>query len=118
LQVAVSLVPHHGISHRFRHLNAGHEGEGTLAIAAKQVDQEILATIYDLLVRICPRLSSIQGWQVARTTKALYKGMSYLIQQEPDIQQEGGSVDALLADMKHLMTTYLERQLGPHLVEQ
>jgi hypothetical protein len=56
-------------------------------LIVKQIDREILATIHDLLLRICPDLDPTQGWQVARVTKALYKGMSYLIQQEPEIEK-------------------------------
>lgn len=92
----------------FRHINAGQEGEGSLADAAQRVDQEILATIYGLLLRICPDLQPIQAWQIARITKALYKGMSYLIQQEREIEKEGGNVDKMITDMKRMMTNYLE----------
>jgi len=96
----------------FRHLNAGQEGEGILAEGAKRVDQEILATIYDLLLRVCPHLNLTQGWQVARVTKALYKGMSYLIQQEQEIKNTGGDIDGMIAHMKRMMVTYLEDHLG------
>ncbi|WP_414751858.1 TetR/AcrR family transcriptional regulator [Anabaena sp. CCY 9910] len=96
----------------FRHLNAGQEGEGILAEGAKRVDQEILATIYDLLLRVCPHLHPTQGWQIARVTKALYKGMSYLIQQEKEIQNAGGDINDMIADMKRMMVTYLEDRLG------
>ncbi|MEA5565791.1 TetR/AcrR family transcriptional regulator [Anabaena sp. UHCC 0399] len=96
----------------FRHLNAGQEGGGTMAEAAQQVDQEILATIYDLLLRVCPELNPIQGWQIARILKALYKGMSYLIQQEKDIEKDGGNVDGMIADMKRMMAGYLEDSLS------
>ncbi|MFN6468897.1 MAG: TetR/AcrR family transcriptional regulator [Nostoc sp. SerVER01] len=96
----------------FRHLNAGQEGEGTLVQAAQQVDREILATIYDLLLRVCPDVNPIQGWQIARVTKALYKGMSYLIQQEKEIVKDGGDVDGMIADMKQMMADYLEDHLG------
>ncbi|WP_392532219.1 TetR/AcrR family transcriptional regulator [Nostoc sp. C117] len=96
----------------FRHLNAGQEGEGTLAQAAQRMDREILATIYDLLRRVSPDLNSIQGWQIARITKALYKGMSYLIQQEKEVETDGGDVDKMIADMKRIMADYLEEQLG------
>lgn len=97
----------------FRHLDAGQDGQGTLAIAAQRVDQEILTTIYHLLLRIRPHLKPPQGWQIARVTKALYKGMSYLIQQEQDIEQDGGKVDAMIGDMKRMMVNYLEEQLEP-----
>lgn len=96
----------------FRHLNAGQEGEGSLAIAAQRVDQEVLATIYELLLRVCPDLNPIQGWQIARMMKALYKGMSYLIQQEQEIEKEGGNVDSMIADLKQMMADYLENHLG------
>lgn len=95
----------------FRHLSAGQEGEGTLAIAAKQVDQEILMTIYDLLLRICPDLKPTQNWQIARMMKALYKSMSYLIQQEKEIENEGGDVNHMIADLKRMMAAYLEDHL-------
>ena len=97
----------------FRHLNAGQEEGGTLAEGAKRVDREILATIHDLLLRVCPDLNPTQGWQIARVTKALYKGVSYLIQQEQEIKNACGDVDAMIADMKRLMAAYLEGQLGP-----
>jgi hypothetical protein len=74
----------------FSYLSSGQDREGILAIGVKQIDREILATIHDLLLRICPNLDPTQGWQVARVTKALYKGMSYLIQQEPEIEKAGG----------------------------
>ena len=95
----------------FRHLNAGQEGDGTLAEGAKRVDREILVTIHDLLIRVCPNLNPTQGWQIARVTKALYKGMSYLIQQEQEIENAGGDIDDMIADMKQMMATYLENQL-------
>jgi AcrR family transcriptional regulator len=96
----------------FGHLSSAHDGEGTLAIGVKQIDREILTTIHDLLLRICPDLDPTQGWQVARVTKALYKGMSYLIQQELEIEKTGGDVDIMIIDMKQMMVAYLEQQLG------
>lgn len=99
----------------FRHLDAGQEGQGTLAIAAQRVDQEVLATIHSLLLRICPDLPPAQGWQIARVTKALYKGMSYLIQQEQEIEKNGGDVERLIADMKRMMVTYLKDHLDSRL---
>lgn len=96
----------------FRYLNAGQEGEGSLAVAAQQVDREILVTIYELLLRICPDLNPIEGWQIARMMKALYKGMSYLIQQEQEIEKDGGNVDRMIADLKQMMADYLKNHLG------
>jgi AcrR family transcriptional regulator len=96
----------------FSHLSSAHDGEGILAIGVKQIDREILATIHDLLLRICPDLDPTKGWQVARVTKALYKGMSYLIQQEPEIEKTGGDVNVMIIDMKQMMVAYLEQQLG------
>lgn len=96
----------------FRHLDTGQEGQGTLAIAAQRVEQEILTTIHSLLLQICPDLPPAQSWQIARVTKALYKGMSYLIQQEQEIEKENGNVDSLIAALKRMMVAYLEKQLG------
>lgn len=96
----------------FSHLSSAHDKEGILAIGVKQIDREILATIHDLLLRICPNLDPTKGWQVARVTKALYKGMSYLIQQEPEIEKTGGDVNVMIIDMKQMMVAYLEQQLG------
>jgi AcrR family transcriptional regulator len=96
----------------FRQLNAGQEGDGTLAEGAKRVDQEILSTIYALLLRVCPALDPTRGWQIARVTKALYKCMSYLIQQEHEIENAGSHVDSMIADMKQMMAAYLEDQLS------
>jgi hypothetical protein len=83
-----------------------------LVAGAERLDQEILATIYDLLLRVCPDLLPTQGWQMARVTKALYKGMSYLVQQEREIAKAGGQVDGLIADMKGMMARYLVEQFG------
>jgi AcrR family transcriptional regulator len=96
----------------FRHLNAGQEGQITLAQAAQRVEQEILMTIYDLLLRVSPDLNPIQGQQIARMTKALYKGMSYLIGQEKEIHKEGGDVDNMIADMKRMIAGYLKQHLS------
>ncbi|MCG6133501.1 MAG: TetR/AcrR family transcriptional regulator [Nostoc sp. LLA-1] len=96
----------------FRHLNAGQEGQITLAQAAQRVEQEILMTIYDLLLRVSPDLNPIQGQQIARMTKALYKGMSYLIGQEKEIHKEGGNVDNMIADMKRMIAGYLKQHLS------
>jgi hypothetical protein len=96
----------------FSYLSSGQDREGILAIGVKQIDREILATIHDLLLRICPDLDPTQGWQVARVTKALYKGMSYLIQQEPEIEKTRGDVNVMIIDMKQMMVAYLEQQLG------
>jgi AcrR family transcriptional regulator len=96
----------------FSYLSSAQDEEGILAIGVKQIDREILVTIHDLLLRICPNLDPTKGWQVARVTKALYKGMSYLIQQEPEIEKTGGDVNVMIIDMKQMMVTYLEQQLG------
>jgi AcrR family transcriptional regulator len=96
----------------FSQLSSAQDREGILAIGVKQIDREILATIHDLLLRICPDLDPTQGWQVARVTKALYKGMSYLIQQEPEIEKTEEDVNVMIIDMKQMMVTYLEQQLG------
>ncbi|MBD2534444.1 TetR/AcrR family transcriptional regulator [Nostoc flagelliforme FACHB-838] len=96
----------------FRHLNTGQEGQITLAQAAQRVEQEILTNIYNLLLRVRPHLSPIQGLQIARVMKALYKGMSYLIGQEQEIHIQGGDVNSLIADLKRMMTEYLEKNLG------
>jgi AcrR family transcriptional regulator len=96
----------------FSHLSSGQDGEGILAIGVKQIDRDILATIHNLLLRICPDLDPHKGGQIARVTKALYKGMSYLIQQEPEIEQAGGDVNMMIIDIKQMMVAYLEQQLG------
>jgi AcrR family transcriptional regulator len=96
----------------FRYLSAGQDGQISLAQAAQQVDHEILMTIYDLLLRVSPDLNPIQGWQIARMTKALYKAMSYLIGQEKEIHNDSGDVDVMIAQMKRMMANYLEENLG------
>ncbi|MBW4509170.1 MAG: TetR/AcrR family transcriptional regulator [Scytonematopsis contorta HA4267-MV1] len=95
----------------FGHLNAKSQ-EMSLAEGSKRVDSEILATIHDLLLRICPNLNPTHGWQMARVTKALYKGISYLIQQEQEIEKAGGNVNSMIADMKQMMVVYLKNQLN------
>jgi hypothetical protein len=42
--------------------------------------------------------------------KALYKGISYLIQQEAEILQTGEDIEVLLGSMKQIMFTYLGTQ--------
>jgi Tetracyclin repressor-like, C-terminal domain len=95
----------------FGHLNAKSQ-EVSLAEGSKRVDNEILVTIYDLLLRICPNLNPAHGWQMARVTKALYKGISYLIQQEQEIDKAGGNINSMIADMKQMMVAYLKEQLS------
>jgi AcrR family transcriptional regulator len=94
----------------FRYLQASVENSGALAEAAQRMDQEILATIQDLLRRVYPQLELTQSKEMARVMKALYKGISYLIHQEVEIQQTGGDVDVLLSSMKQLMANYLTTQ--------
>jgi AcrR family transcriptional regulator len=92
----------------FRYLQASVENSGALADAAKRMDQEILATIQDLLRRVYPQL--LHSQEMARVMKALYKGISYLIQQEAEIVQAGGDIEVLLQSMKQVMAIYLETQ--------
>jgi AcrR family transcriptional regulator len=94
----------------FRYLQASVEGSGAVAEGAQRMDQEILATIQDLLQRVNPQLDLIRSQEMARVMKALYKGISYLIHQEVEIHQAGGNVDALLGSMKQLMVNYLATQ--------
>jgi AcrR family transcriptional regulator len=94
----------------FRYLQASVENSGVLADAAKRMDQEILATIQDLLQRVYPQIEQPQSQEMARVMKALYKGISYLIQQEAEILQASGDVEVLLGSMKQLMAIYLGTQ--------
>jgi AcrR family transcriptional regulator len=94
----------------FRYLQASVENSGVLADAAKRMDQEILATIQDLLQRVYPQIEQSQSQEMARVMKALYKGISYLIQQEAEILQASGDVEVLLGSMKQLMAIYLGTQ--------
>jgi AcrR family transcriptional regulator len=91
----------------FRYLQASMENSGALADGAKRMDQEILATIQDLLQRVYPQIESIQSQEMARVMKALYKGISYLIHQEAEIHQAGGDIEILLSSMKQVMANYL-----------
>ena len=95
----------------FALLNSGPEGGATLAESARRVDQEVLATIHNLLLRVRPTLDTTTGWRIAMITKALYKGISYLIQQENSVVRHGGDVDDLIADMKQVMAGYLEARM-------
>jgi AcrR family transcriptional regulator len=87
---------------------AGLSVEGAYPDGSKLVDREILATIYDLILRVYPNITPAQGWQVAWVTKALYKGISYLLQQEQEIREAGKDIDSMIADMKRMMVAYLE----------
>jgi AcrR family transcriptional regulator len=93
----------------FRYLQASVEGRG--AVGAQRMDQEILATIQDLLRRVNPHLDLLRSQEMARVMKALYKGISYLIHQEVEINnQAGGDVEVLLSSMKQMMVNYLVAQ--------
>jgi AcrR family transcriptional regulator len=94
----------------FRYLQASAEGSGAMADRAKQMDREILATIQDLLRRTYPQLEPPRSQEMARVTKALYKGISYLIQQEAEIHQAGGNIDGMLGSMKKAIAHYLATQ--------
>ena len=96
----------------FGHMSGSPEVSPTLGEGAKHIDQEILTTIHGLLLRVSPNLPDERAWHMARVTKAMYKGMSYLIQQEQEIIQTGGNADSLLADMKRMMAHYLETELS------
>jgi hypothetical protein len=85
------------------------ENSGALADAAQRMDQEILATIQDLLRRVYPQLEPLHSQEMALVMKALYKGISYLIHQEAEIRQTGGDIEILLGSMKQLMANYLDR---------
>jgi AcrR family transcriptional regulator len=94
----------------FRYLQASVEGSGAVAAGAQRMDQEILATIQDLLQRVNPQLDLLRRQEMARVMKALYKGISYLIHQEAEINQAGGEIEALLGSMKQIMVNYLATQ--------
>jgi Tetracyclin repressor-like, C-terminal domain len=94
----------------FRYLQASVENSGALAEGAQRMDREILATIQDLLQRVYPQLQPKHSQEMARVMKALYKGISYLIQQETEILQAGGDIEVLLRSMKQVMARYLETQ--------
>jgi AcrR family transcriptional regulator len=95
----------------FRYLQASVEGRGAVAEGEQRMDQEILATIQDLLRRVNPQLDLLRSQEMARVMKALYKGISYLIRQEVEINnQAGGDVEVLLSSMKQMMVNYLVAQ--------
>jgi AcrR family transcriptional regulator len=94
----------------FRYLQASVEGSGAVAAGAQRMDQEILATIQDLLGRVNPQLDLLHRQEMARVMKALYKGISYLIHQEAEINQAGGEIEVLLGSMKQIMVNYLANQ--------
>jgi AcrR family transcriptional regulator len=99
----------------FRYLQASVENSGALAEGAQRMDQEILATIQDLLRRVYPQLEPLHSQEMARVMKALYKGISYLIQQEAEIVQAGGNIEVLLRSMKQIMANYLVTQTSGNL---
>lgn len=99
----------------FRYLQASVENSGALAEGAQRMDQEILATIQDLLRRVYPQLEPLHSQEMARVMKALYKGISYLIHQEAEVLQAGGDIDVLLVSMKQMMVNYLETQASNNL---
>jgi AcrR family transcriptional regulator len=94
----------------FRYLQASVENSGAMADGAKRMDQEILATIQDLLQRVYPQLEPPRSQEMARVMKALYQGISYLIHQEAAIYQAGGDIEVLLSSMKQMMVNYLATQ--------
>jgi AcrR family transcriptional regulator len=94
----------------FGHFTLGPDA-GT-ADAARRVDREILNAIHALLFRVRPSLDDAAAWNIARVTKALYKGMSYLIHEESDIRAAGADLHLLLDELKGVMAGYLEGRLG------
>jgi proteic killer suppression protein len=54
-------------------------------------------------------LDEITAARIARVTKALHQGISYLIRRENEIGAEGNNPDALLTDMKEALSLYLEK---------
>lgn len=103
----------------FGRLIAGHDHGGTLARSASRIDREILATIHTFLTTISPISDEPSAWRTAKVTKALYKGISYLIQSE-DRTEDGTSlngVDDLIADMKGAIAVYIAERLELRLDE-
>ena len=96
----------------FGHFTLG--PEAGMAEGARRVDQEILTAIHALLLRVRPGLEDADAWNIARVTKALYKGMSYLIHEEGDIP--GPNLDASLDELKQVMAGYLEGRLGERVI--
>ncbi len=95
----------------FGQLIAGSDRGGTLAGGASRIDREILSTIHALLTTMNPVLDEPSARRAARVTKALYKGISYLIQ-SGDGMEDGSDADTLIADMKEVMAIYIAGRLG------
>ena len=98
----------------FGRLIAGLDRGGTLARGASHIDREILMTIHALLTTMSPTLDAPSAWHTARVTKALYKGISYLIQSEDRVESGNAvsDVDELIADMKGVIAAYIADRLG------
>lgn len=89
-----------------------HPAFGHLTDNDEHIDSRILLTIRDLFARIRPETDEALAWQTAHVTKAMYKGMSYLIAHESRLNATGTSLDSVLDSMKSAMAGYLARVLG------
>ncbi len=96
----------------FALLDASAEAGAALSRSAQKVDADVLATIQNLYLRIRPDLHPARSRQIARVTKALYKGMSYLLQHQKEVSEEGGNVDDMLDEITTVIKRYLESELG------
>lgn len=92
----------------FGALLAGLENGGSLTTSTRQVDGSILDTIKELLGRIRPDMAKPDLERIAAVTKALYKSTSRFVH-----HSDHEDPTALIADMKQVMASYLETQLGP-----
>ncbi|MCG8478103.1 MAG: hypothetical protein MI724_03335 [Spirochaetales bacterium] len=71
-------------------------------------------TIHTLLTTRSPTLDAPSAWHTARVTKALYKGISYLIRSEDSVENGNAlsDVDELITDIKGMIAAYIADRLG------
>ena len=93
----------------FGQLLAGSELSGMLTEGVLSVDREVLEALRNALLTFDPQMDATVARRAAQTMKVLYKGISYLIQNEhnaveAEVREDS---DAIIADMKRFMVSYM-----------
>ncbi len=97
----------------FGQLFAGSELSSMLTEGVISIDRDILAAMRNALLTFNPQMDATIVRRAAQMMKALYKGISYLIQNEHNAAQPEAreDSDAIIADMKRFMVSYMNECL-------
>ena len=94
----------------FGQLLAGSELSGMITEGVLAIDREVLTALRDALFAFNPEMDPVVARRAAQTMKALYKGVSYLIQSEHNAAAEHEAredSDAIIGNMKRFMVSYM-----------